>query len=520
MSRTREAQLAASLRNDPPKFALAVLLTASLGSTLAMSASACRSDAEVATVAPGGDFRPIAPAQVMPDATPIGAPVSPLPLGSLAVEWSPPMLTTGDYEGLAQTLGRYPAMGLVLGSGVSGMAWEKRIYDLIKSFNPNAEVVIRNSDTLEHILEERGERPVERRSVPDGGRDIFGHPTYVLEDVHLRTSWLERESKLIGADAFVIVASVRETDQREEVYQVGSCGPLMQRLEQIRQQSSAYLTQFEAHANARLAQHYSAVVNANFEALRGELAAFEVQRTRSNFETQRQWDTHECGQAYLTWLDGFRNCTGAGAGTVACEYAPRMVFEPEVGVGQREPREHVPARCTQLLERDYVKSMRSLGSMAATSAAPELDLLWAEMAARRAVVTDIERQLDQQCQPAARRFPSAAIDEAQLRMQDIGRILSEAPPQAANGQWQPAGFATHTSEHGGIYLLLRYAPSERSAAARASATLSSSVEFLDSQARCKSSNRGERVYVLIADVERGSASYYGRFMVEDLFCTE
>ncbi|MFY0541035.1 hypothetical protein [Nannocystis pusilla] len=108
---------------------------------------------------------------------------------SLAVAWSPPTLTAGDSEALAEALTASPAVEVLLGPGLAG--WDARLGPALQALSPRVRVTSVRQAEQAAIVARPDALTVARE--PGSGR-----PRYRAEGIELQETWLRDMTRAPG----------------------------------------------------------------------------------------------------------------------------------------------------------------------------------------------------------------------------------------------------------------------------------------------------------------------------------
>ncbi len=470
-----------------------------------LSLGACAHKTDTGEVTP----RPVASIEVPP---PPPAPAGGIGMPTLNAPWMPPTLTAGSADELGRVLRGHKGLAVTLGPKVSSTAWEKRANDLIHELHPTATVVGRESAFLKQVMIERGKFPIFQQVVPSGGVDLFGRPTYVVQNVTLDTEWVGQQKLLKAADGFVGIDEVGfdlRTWRDVRVSLVGGCEAPAQELALARGNGEDLMTPFLAWSERALFAEFKTRLGPALDQLDAKLAPYRGERPEDS--DHRTW---ACGTAALAMTASWSNC---GDDPALCPMAPRVVMGDAMVVGIAEPGAYLGADCADRLGIDVQGTLHAVASEAAQAAVKQFDPRWLELGTRVASLGAIEQTLAQACKPRRRRFWEADVAEMQRQLAVIGSTL-QAPGAVGGGAWRPSVLYTRSAGRGAVKELLRFDPGDANPGKAAVRQAEALGKFVRSHERCTQIYSWLPFVVTVADVATGELEFFGYFYDEELFC--
>jgi hypothetical protein len=501
---------------------LATVAAAALASVLACSPNAA--------VVPG----PVAakPAPGTLDAGP-PPPTGGLAMPTLALDWSPPSAAAGDLDALAAALARHPRVGLFVdGDGGPIRVDAMRLAALIGRLAPGTAVhPIANSSAsgLAEVLRE--DPPL--LPTTDGGRTRWALPERLELDTERLRSWAEQ-----GDDAVLVVGAVEVaagTWRQLSSASVGSCEPLLGALLEGQAQSLALLEPFLDHADSVLASLYAAELASVVPQLQAELAEFEQERPRKDFDLVG-WERYQCGRRYLQYLQPFVWCASAGADAsfagrapgsgrgrsteTSCASTPRVFLRGSVRIGSVEPSDYVPSDCPRRLDRDYIEALREPARAAAEHAADHLDARWLMLAERLATLAELHGALTQLCTPARRRFAVADLDALRSSIAELGPLFTREDTPAHDARFLTNDGNFHVPGLGKVRLLAQYDGGTGSASRELLAAAKKLATFERAHAQCVARPGDAPLMAMLIDTRTATPEFIGFYYAEELWCEE
>ena len=446
---------------------------------------------------------------------------------ALVGEWTPPSLSAGNLPELSAALRRHEAVAVMHGPGMGGMTWQKRLNDFVRTLSPQTAVLAQASGdrVLGELMRLRGELPIQQQVTPDGGRDIFGRPTYVVENIALNTTWLDNPQRMAGAGAVLVLGeadlALGEWRQLRSA-SVGGCEAPMQALAQGQTAIREQMQPFVLHADSALANNYRSELARRLPAISRKLNPFRRDVERHQFDGNSQWEVHQCGQAYVEWLAPFEQCVAGGE----CPMAPRVVVDAVgVAIASAEPSTYVPATCSDQFPLDVTGEVRAVARDVALPVSRELDRGWLAFADRLAAAAAVEDTLEQICTPVRRRLDATAIGTARQQLATIGQQLAApvAPgvgPEGSSGEWIVQEAPFRAPGVGAIQQLLRW---QRGPDADSTRIAAAAVELRDTiaqQNQCLAGNDQRPLVAALVDVGSSKVEFMGFFFAEELFCND
>ena len=436
---------------------------------------------------------------------PIGGPPAPvqgLGFPSLAVAWTPPMLTAGDPRALAEVLRRGEDLTLALGPRLAGGAWEQRGAGLVAALSPTTRVTGRRSAGLLEVVEPSPDLKLPRRAVGPTGR-----PHYTAS-LKLHAGWPKGQVLALD-DAEVEVGAWESLP----AVSVGSCEPAMQALAAGQEQALAQLGPFLDHADGLLAAMYRAELRAFVPGFLTELAAYAVARPREAFADEEQWAQHQCGLAYREQVERHAKCNAGGR----CPEAPRLVLVGGVRIASVDASPDAGERCPALVGRDYGAELRRLGQSAAEAASAALSPEWTMLADRLGTLTEVHATLEDLCTPRRRRFASADLEEARQRLADLGGALASDVFEPAAGRWQIRDEPLYVPGLGPTREMARFEVVVTAINAGIVAGARALREFVLARSLCRPAQSAAPLALVLAE-QQGAVAFFSFFYEEELFC--
>lgn len=427
-----------------------------------------------------------------------------LPMPSLDVPWTPPILSAGDLEALREALRGHGSVAVRLGERLQGPEWIARIEGLVGALTPGV--------TIEVVNGEGDESPFEQRSLPlSRAESSTGRPRYRWDGGPLSPS--------PGA-ALTLRVDDAELDPGRwralPASTVGSCDAPMAALAAGQEQSLAELEPFLDHADAVLWQVYRAALQATVPRLADELSPFASLRTRSEFDDNGSWEQYQCGHAYWEYLQNFERC---GVEASSCPSAPRVFLMGGARIGTAEPSFYVPEGCAAKVGRDYVLDLRGVAAEAAEVATEHLAPTWAALSDRLGAVTEVYEALEDLCAPRRRRFAASDLAVMRQRLAAIGEALTSDELAHPEGHWQRVAMPFHVPGLGPVQQVAEYDAGPGSASELAVAEARALRELGLSRALCRSGQPALPLAVALTDAS-GEVGFFGYFFEEELVCGE
>lgn len=431
-----------------------------------------------------------------------------LPMPSLDVAWTPPMLTAGDLEALSEGLSDDKQVALHLGRRFGGPEWTRRIASLLQALRPQAEVVATREDAGPFA---GLSLPLERRGKTDSPRpryDWTGGPLPAMD----KTATADGGAVLVLDDATVEPGQWRALPAQA----IGSCELPLAALAAGQEQSLAELEPFLDHADAVLWQVYGPALAAALPRMTAELKSYKVAPNRADFADGATFEQHECGHAYWRYVHEFAAC---GADAAGCFAAPRVFLVGGVRVGSAEPSVFVPPACAAKVGRDYVADLRSIATEAAEVAQEHLAPSWVALADRLGAVTEVYETLEDVCTPRRRRFSPEDLVAMRGRLAAIGDALASDDPVHPAARWHLEHSQFHVPGYGPVHEVAHYEAGPGSPSEVAVAEARGLREFVLKRALCRSGEPGLPLAVALVRDE-GEVEFFGYFFEEELFCGE
>lgn len=427
-------------------------------------------------------------------------PVQGLPMPSLDVPWTPPMLVAGDVEQLAAALAGHASIALQLGDRFGGPEALARIEALVRTLRPGMEIV---TEDVEAAPFAGATLPLVREA--DDGRS---RPRYRFEG-RLPVPPTRASAVLVVDDAELDPGQWRGLTATA----VGSCHAPMAALAVGQEQSLAELEPFLDHADATLWQVYRPALQAIVPRLRAELEPYRVAEPRGELDAREQ-EQHQCGHAYWEYLEAFARC---GDELQSCAPAPRVFLMGGARIGTAEPSVWIPEGCAAAMGRDYVQELRTVAAEAAEVAQEHLAPSWSVMADRVGAITEVYEALEDVCTPRRRRFAEADLRAARARLTAIGEALASDEGAQPTGRWAVAAEPFHVPGYGPVQQVARYHAGPGSASETVVGQARALRELLLGRALCRS---GQPALPLAVALVRpsGEVEVMGYYFEEELAC--
>lgn len=428
-----------------------------------------------------------------PDTAGPARPTIGLEFPSLAVEWTPPMLSAGDVDALAKALARHPQVTLALGPRLAGATWAERGVTMVAALSPATRVTGLRSAELTELAEPASELVALRRDAAAEGR-----PRYVA------TLGLAAAA---GSGALVAVDDVAVDLTRWQALassSVGSCEPAMAALADGQEAALARLAPFLDHADAEALRVYRAKLRAAVPGLEKQLAE----------GTGAQDDRGACVRGYQAHLQGYASCVADAR--ASCPGTPQMVLVGGARLVAVDARAAVGERCPALVGRDPAAELRGLADAAAREVSATLDPGWTVLADRLGTLTEVHAALEDVCVPRRRRFAADDLAEARARLARIGVALA-SDELRAGGRWASGGEALTVPGLGPTRVVLRYEAGPGSVNAVIVGEARALREFVLGRGLCKAGHAALPMGVVVG-VAGQPAEFFGYFYEEELVC--
>lgn len=450
--------------------------------------------------------RSAAPAAAVATSRPVGGPPAPsegLAFPSLAVAWTPPMLTAGDPRALAAALGRSEDLTLALGPRLAGVAWEQRGVGLVAALGSAARVSARRSAGLLEVVEPSPDLKRPRRVLGPEGR-----PRYAAT-LKLHAGW--PKGQVLAIDDAEVEAGAWEA---LPAVGVGGCEPAMQALAAGQERALVQLGPFLDHADGLLATMYRAELRAFVPGFLAELDAYAQARPREAFADEEQWAQHQCGRAYREQVERHAKCEQA---SVRCPEAPRMVLVGGARIAAVDAGPGAGEICPALVGRDYSAELRRLGQSAAEAASASLSPAWTMLADRLGTLTEVHATLEDLCTPRRRRFAEADLVEARQRLVDLGAALGSDAFEAEAGRWQIRDEMLYVPGLGPTRELARFEVDAAAINTGIVAGARALREFVLGRTLCRPATDAAPLALVLAEPGPG-VQFFSFFYEEELFC--
>lgn len=486
----------------PSRHAVAALLVA--------VASACGGHAP----APWG----AAPATVAAGPLPHGPsePVRGLPMPSLDVAWTPPMVVAGDVEQLRAALALHRSVALHLGQRLGDPEHVIGLEALVRTLHPD--IAIAAEEVAPRPFGEQA-LPLERE--PDDGR---ARPRYRFDDRMLAASpegmgatggaepGPPPTAALVVDDAALDLGRWRALPART----VGSCEAPMAALAAGQEQSLAELEPFLDHADATLWQVYRPALRDILPQLLSELEPYRTAPDRTALSDDREHTQHQCGHAYWEYVQSFARC---GEALASCPPAPRVYLMGGARIGTAEPNAWIPPGCATAVGRDYVAELRTVAVESAQVAQEHLAPSWSALADRVGAITEVYEALEDVCAPRRRRFAEADLQAARGRLAAIGEALASDEPAHPAARWAVADEPFHVPGYGPVRQVARYHAGPGSASEAVVGQARALRELVLGRALCRTGQPALPLAVALVGAS-GHTEFFGYFFEEELLCGE
>jgi len=431
------------------------------------------------------------------------------PTGGLKFEapsaaWSPAMY--GDARSgsmLAVALAARKSVMIVLGAELSGATWEESVVRMVKAAAKDSAVVARATDTLDRLLEERGEIPY-RVTMEPGGTDAFGRPYYLPREHPLNTDWLSNRKALKGAEALLTVRRVapdleRLTELRRTVR--GGCAEMDAALGKQRDAALRYFDDLVAQADGALADAFGRHLEKALPFWRSEIDARRA-------EGDPAADAG-CMDAYRAFVESYAPCLGG-----ACALQPKLYASYGGIIAMDEgPTSAIPPRCAAAGGRDYVQELREVAGRAAAEIAPAVPEAYVGELVRLGAFEDAIVRLDDFCGARHRRF---AESDVAAGVDELKRLIEAIAAADARGELAPSTGQERVAGVGPARVLARVQPSGAD-------LRTSGAELFDrlaGAARCANGGGEDVLQAAVIDVGTSEVVFMGLYFEEQLLCED
>lgn len=432
-----------------------------------------------------------------------------LPMPELSVDWAPPIISAGDVGALADALGRHSDVQVAVGPRLDGSAARDRLQKMVATLSPDTKVEVA-AGALAKLVP--GDLPIAR---VEGSQ---GRPRYAKDGVVADLSrWRGDDSDKAPVLALDDAKLDADAWRRQPASSVGTCQPALAALGAGQEQSLAVLEPFLDHADAVLDQLYRQELAERLGPVRSNLAAFEADEKRADFADDDAFSRHECGRAFLEYVDEIATCRDAGG---TCAYAPRMYLVGNVRIGSAEPAVIVPDSCAELLGDDPVASVRGIGRDVVRTTVEVLDTEWSALADRVAALTEVEAAMDDLCTPRRRRFSDRDLGEARSRLSRIGDHFRQPQSLGPDAKWVIHEDEFRVAGIGRVHQLAQFDGGDESGAARVVQDARSLREFVIGRSHCGGSTGRLPLAAVLVGADGSSVDFLGYFYEEELLCAE
>lgn len=534
--RATAARLGAGLDPDTRRRALwgvGLMAGGSLATALAtgLAAFGCSPAA-----APSASPIAASPAPTPPDGPP--PPGGGLPMPSLDLDWHPPSAAAGDVEALAAALAKHPRVALVVDPSIGESGGEldaMRLAALVGRLAPNTAVHPIGSDGGSSLAEIIREDPPLLPATGSSGRTQWAIPSELELDAERLRALAE-----LGDPAVLVVGPVgveTPTWRQLATATVGTCEPLLDQLLEGQRDSLALLEPFLDHADAVLASVYVNELAAVVPSVREELAEFERERDRRDFDAQG-WARYQCGRRYHQYLQPFASCVaasdqlgaaevarlegshGAGGVKTPCPTTPRLFLRGAARIGSVEPSDYIPSECPRLLGRDYVEALRAPARTAAEITGDHLDVRWMILAERLATLAEVYDSLEQLCAPGRRRFGVDDLTQLRARVAELGLLYRRDEQPAHDARFLANDASFHVPGIGKVRQLARFDGGTGSASRALIAAARELGKFDRVHAQCVARPGEAPLMAMLIETARATPEFLGFYYEEELWCDE
>lgn len=395
---------------------------------------------------------------------------------SLAVEWTPPMLSAGDLEGLAAAIGQHARVRLVLGPRLAGAAWERRGAALVGALSPSTQVAAVGHAEMRAVVGPEAELLALRRDSPAAS----GRPRYAAA------------VSVAGTGGPVVAIDDAAVDLRRwqalASSSVGSCEPAMRALADGQEAALTELAPFLDHADAAMDRLYRANLRARLPGLK---AACEA-------------ETRE-------YLRPFAACVADM--TATCPGTPRLALVGGARIVAM-PLAEAATGCAV----DVAAELRAQADAAAWAATSELDRGWTVLADRLGTLTEVHAALEDVCVPRRRRFTDEDLAEARARLGRIGAGLASEEVRAS-GRWLVRGDSLAVPGLGVTRVVATFEAGEGSVNTNIVAEARALREFVLGRGLCKAGHAATPMAAVVGAPGQ-AAEFFGYFYEEELVCGE
>lgn len=476
------------------------------------------------------------PAPVPPDGPP--PPSGGLPMPSLDLEWHPPSAAAGDVEALAAALAKHPRVGLLVDLSIGEAGGEldaMRIAALVGRLAPNTAVHPIGTSGAPSLAEIIREDPPLLPATGGSGRTLWMTPSELELDADRLRALAE-----LGDPAVLVVGPVgidTPTWRSISSATVGTCDPLLDQLLEGQRESLALLEPFLDHADAVLANAYVVELAAVLPSVREELAEFEAERDRRDFDAQG-WARYQCGRRYHQYLQPFASCVaasdhlgpsevarlegshGAGGVKTPCPTTPRLFLRGAARIGSVEPSDYIPTECPQLLGRDYVEALRAPARTAAEITGDHLDVRWMILAERLATLAEVYDSLERLCAPGRRRFTRDDLADLHTRVVELGLLYKRDEQPAHDARFLANDASFHVPAIGKVQQLARFDGGTGSASRALIAAARELGKFDRVHAQCVARPGDAPLMAMLINTARAEPEFLGFYYEEELWCDE
>ncbi len=430
---------------------------------------------------------------------------------SLDIAWSPPMVSTGRVEGLAQAIAGHERLEFLLGEGISDATNARNIVRWVGRVAPSTEISERSSSRARQRLLETW------ISMLSGADPNLGES--VAKELHA-VDWQPLRS---SNDASLLLIGKASVDMQrweaEGTRLVGSCEPVLVELGLGQEQSLAILEPFLDHADEILRRLYRSHLARSLPKIEQELEEFSSARQRREFRDDDAYARYQCGRQYREYLTPFVECVDLGSeADFECRVSPRLFVQGAARIGIVEPSLYISDDCARRLESDYVVRIREVARAAVDDAVDHIDPAWAMLGDRFGALGEIYAALEDVCTPRRRRFAADDLEGSRRRVAEFGEVFRRAEVLKYDARWLANEDKFHVAGIGAVYQLRRFDSGTGSSARKLRQSARSLREQLIASARCQRSASEEPLAAFLVDLTAERVEFFGHFYDEELLC--
>jgi hypothetical protein len=409
-------------------------------------------------------------------------------------------------------LSKHQVLRVVLDKSASREGGALAAQKVIERLAPHAKQAVRDGEVANAMLVERGELPFTSRVVP-GAADSWGRPTVAVNEQALNSDWLDKNARLAGADALVVLEAL--SGAAGGAVSAAGCEAGLAWIRGARTATASELSRFVSHANAGLWAAFSEELDSALPGMLSYFAAFSERRERRDFPNSEEWKIYQCGNAYWRYLEPYAPCLHS---STACEYAPTMMVLDRLAVGFPEPPDGAPAMCSDAqFGADPVEGMRTLARSAARAITHQLDPTWVDLASRAAALATLQRAAERVCGAAGPETAAVALDAA---LAEVSALLASAPLSDTTGRWASGDGQSRIEGVGAVRVVASFDSAEGAPATLLERVATALRETTREQGSggCGFARSGGAYSVLVANVGSGTVEYHGIHAARALFC--